>query len=36
MYFKGDTSLLADAFDDFRKMCLKIYLLDQNFFQLQD
>ena len=28
MYLKSDTSLLADVFENFRKMCLEIYELD--------
>ena len=27
-YLQGDTLLLADVFDDFSNMCLKIYELD--------
>ena len=28
MYVQGDTSLLADVFENFRNMCLEIYELD--------
>ena len=28
MYIQGDTSLLADVFENFRNMCLEIYELD--------
>ena len=28
MYVQSDTLLLADVFENFRKMCLKIYKLD--------
>ena len=28
LYVQSDTSLLADAFENFRNMCLKIYDLD--------
>ena len=28
LYFKSDTLLLVDVFENFRKMCLEIYELD--------
>ena len=31
-YFQGDTSLLADVFENFRNICLKIYELDPSKF----
>ena len=37
LYVQSDTLLLADVFENFEKMCLKIYELDPaNFFQLLD
>ena len=37
LYFQSYTLLVADIFDNFRNMCLKIYELDpENFFQLLD
>ena len=35
--FQSDTLILADAFEDFRNMCLKMYELDpKDFFKLLD
>ena len=38
LYVQSDTLLLADVFENFRNMCVLIYmnLILQNFFQLQD
>ena len=37
LYLQSYTLLVADIFDNFRNMCLKIYELDpENFFQLLD
>ena len=36
-YVQSNTLLLADVFENFRNMCLKIYELDpEKFFQLLD
>ena len=37
LYLKSDALIFTDVFENFRKMCLKLYYLDPvNFFQLLD
>ena len=36
LYFQSNTLLLADVFEKFQKMCLKLYELKLDFFELLD